>query len=216
MNPVKEDLRILIADDHPLIRKGISQMLAEEFAGVKIGEAGDGSELLEKSRNETWDFIITDISMPGRSEFETVRQLKEENPLLPVLILSMYPEEQYAKRMLKAGASGYLLKDTAPEELCNAVKQILSGKKYFSSNVAQLLAEDAVRGKKDAPVHELLSDRELEVFKLIASGKNVSDIAEKLSLGIPTISTYRARILEKLEMKNNSELTHFAISNGLI
>lgn len=191
-------------------------MLAEEFTGVQIGEAKDGSELLEKSRDNTWDFVITDLAMPGRSELETVKQLKAENPLLPVLILSMYPEEQYAKRMLKAGASGYLLKDSAPEELCNAVRQILSGKKYFSANVAQLLAEDAVNGKKDAPLHELLSNRELEVFKLIASGKNVSDIAEKLSLGVPTISTYRARILEKLGMKNNSELTHFAISNQII
>ncbi|HLG33666.1 MAG TPA: response regulator transcription factor [Bacteroidia bacterium] len=213
---MKKNLRILIADDHPLIRKGISQMLTEEFAGVKIGEAKDGSELLEKSRKENWDFVITDLSMPGRSELETVKQLKTENPLLPVLILSMYPEEQYAKRMLKAGASGYLLKDSAPEELCNAVRQILSGKKYFSENVAQLLAEDAASGKKDAPVHELLSDRELEVFKLIASGKTVSEIAGKLSLSVPTISTYRARILVKLNLKNNSELTHFAISNGLI
>jgi DNA-binding NarL/FixJ family response regulator len=212
---MKNTLHILIADDHPLIRKGVSQMLIEEFGAVVIGEACDGSDLLAKSRNEKWDVIITDLSMPGRSELDTIKQLKMEQPHLPVLVLSMYPEEQYAKRMLKAGASGYLLKDSAPEELCNAVLQVLSGKKYFSANVAQLLAEDALNGNKDVPVHELLSDRELEVFKLIASGKAVSEIADKLSLSVPTISTYRMRLLDKLNLKNNSELTHFAISNGI-
>jgi len=213
---VQKTLNILIADDHPLIRKGISQLLKEEFANVQIGEANDGMELLEKSRQEKWDFVITDLSMPGRSELETIKQLKAEQPALPVLVLSMHSEEQYARRVLKAGASGYLLKDTATEELCNAVRQIISGKKYFSSNVAQLLAEDLVGRKKDAPVHELLSDREIEVFKFIASGKSVSDIANLLSLSVPTISTYRARILEKMKLKNNSELTYFAINNGII
>jgi DNA-binding NarL/FixJ family response regulator len=213
---MKTPLHILIADDHPLIRKGVSKMLTEEFAGVEIGEAGDGSELLDRSRLEKWDVVVTDLSMPGRSELDTIKQLKSEQPTLPVLVLSMYPEEQYAKRVLKAGASGYLLKDSAPEELCNAIRQILSGKKYFSAHVAQLLAEDVVSGNKGAPFHELLSDRELEVFKLIASGKTVSEIADKLSLSVPTISTYRARILEKMNFKNNSELTHFAISNSIV
>lgn len=213
---MKENFRILIADDHPLIRKGISQMLSEEFTGVHIGEANNGAELLEKSRAEKWDFVITDLSMPGGSELDSIKQLKSEHADLPVLVLSMYPEEQYAKRTLKAGASGYLLKDSAPEELCNAIRHILSGKKYLSDNVVQLLADDLYATGRDIPVHELLSDRELEVFRLIALGKTVSEIAEKLFLSVATISTYRTRILEKLNLKNNSELTHFAVRNGLV
>lgn len=213
---MKELTRILIADDHPLIRKGIIQMLTAEFVNVQFGEAKDGTELLSKSRNEKWDIIITDLSMPGGSVMETLKQLRIEKPVLPILVLSMLPEELYAKRALKAGASGYLLKDVAPEELCNAIRKILSGKKYISVNVAELLANDTFSGRKDIPFHELLSDREMEVFNLIASGKTVSDISELLSLSVTTISTYRARLLEKLNLKNNAELTHFAFSQGII
>ncbi len=213
---MKQTTRILIADDHPLIRKGIIQMLNEEFINLIIGEAKDSNELIEKSRKDKWNAIITDLSMPGGGELETIKILRAENPLLPILVLSMLSEELYAKRSLKAGASGYLLKDSAPEELGNALRKILEGKKYISANVAELLANDAFTGKKDIPFHQLLSDREMEVFKMIASGKNVTDIAEKLSLGVPTISTYRTRLLEKLNFKNNAELTHFAFSQGII
>lgn len=210
------DLKILIADDHPLVRKGIAEMIKDEFQKVIIEEVSNSKELLSSSRKGKWDVVITDLSMPGGGEFETLKQLRAENNNLPILALSMLPEELYAKRALRAGASGYLKKDTAPEELAKAIKVILSGKKYISAVVAQLLAEDTFKKKKDVPFYELLSDREMEVFKLIASGKSVSDIATLISLSVPTISTYRTRILEKLNLKNNAELTHFAFMNNLI
>ncbi|MCX6351080.1 MAG: response regulator transcription factor [Bacteroidetes bacterium] len=208
--------KILVADDHSLIRRGVIQMISEEFEKIQFGEAKDSAELLDKSRKEIWDIIIMDLTMPGGSEMETLKQLRIENPDLPILVLSMHAEEIYAKRVLKAGASGYLLKDAAPEELGNALRKIKSGKIYLSANVAQLLAEDAISGKANIPFHELLSDREMEVFRLIASGKTVSEIAKLLSLGVPTISTYRTRILEKLSLKNNAEIVHFAFNNGVI
>jgi two-component system, NarL family, invasion response regulator UvrY len=213
---LKDNLRILIADDHPIIRKGIQQLIVEEFANAEIGEANDADELLALARSQQWDIIVTDISMPGGGELDSLKQLRLENPELPILVLSMLAEEMYGKRALKAGASGYLGKESAPEELGNAIRIVLSGKKYISPKVAQLLAEEAIHGKKNVPFHELLSDREMEVFKMIASGKTVSEIAEILSLSVPTISTYRMRTLEKLNLRNNSDLTHFAFSNGII
>lgn len=213
---MKEYLRILIADDHPLLRKGIMQLITEEFSDAVIGQAGDGHELLEKSRSGSWDIIITDISMPGSGDLESLKQLRIENEDIPILVLSMMEEELFARRALKAGASGYLAKDSAPEELTNAIRFVLSGKKYISPKVAQLLAEDAISGKKNIPSHQLLSDRELQVLKLIASGKTVSEIAEILSISVPTVSTYRIRTLEKLHLRNNSDLTHFAFSQGII
>lgn len=213
---MKEFIRILIADDHPILRKGITQLITEGFSDAVIGEAGNGAELIEKCRSGSWDMIITDISMPGSGELESLKQLRVEYPDLPILVLSMLAEELYAKRALKAGASGYLVKDSAPEELANAIRCVMSGKKYISANIAQLLAIDAINGKKDIPFHELLSDREMQVLKLIASGNSVSEIAEMLSLSVPTISTYRIRTLEKLNLRNNSDLTHFAFSQGII
>lgn len=191
-------------------------MITEEFSDAVIGEANNGNELLEKSRTGSWDIIITDISMPGGGELESLKQLRIEDKAIPILVLSMLAEELYAKRALKAGASGYLAKDSAPEELTNAIRCLMSGKKYISGNIAQLLALDAINGKKDIPYHELLSDREMQVLKLIASGNTVSEIAEMLSISVPTVSTYRIRTLEKLNLRNNSDLTHFAFSKGII
>ncbi len=207
-------IQILIADDHTIIRKGLKQILLEEFPDAQIGEVADGNELLKQARAAKWDIVISDISMPGRSGLETLKQIKEEFPKLAVLILSMYPEDQYAIRVLRAGASGYLNKEGAPEELIKAVRQILEGRRYISPAVAEKLAEDLNQDSTKA-LHEALSDREFHVMKLISSGKTVSEIAEILSLSVATVSTYRARILLKMNMKTNAELTHYAIENKL-
>lgn len=204
---------ILIADDHPLIRKGVFLILEKEFPGVKISEVQNSKELLAKLQNETVDLVITDLSMPGGGELETIKNVRTQHPALPILALSMLSEEIYAKRVLKAGGSGFVSKDSASEELSGAIRTIHSGKKYISSKLAQYLAQEATQEIKEAPSHDLLSDRELEVFKLLASGKTVSEIAGIIFLSIPTISTYRTRILEKLGLKNNAELMHFALRN---
>jgi len=171
--------------------------------------------LIKKVIKENWDLIITDISMPGRSGMEALQQIKMEYPKLPVLVLSGHTEEQYAMRALKAGASGYLNKDTAPEELLQAVRRILQGKKYITSNIADKLIADLDKDGEKQP-HELLSDREFEVFKLIASGKSVSDIATQMLLSVTTVSTYRARVLAKMNLKTNADLTIYAIENKLL
>jgi DNA-binding NarL/FixJ family response regulator len=207
-------LRILIADDHTIIRKGLRQILLEEFPNAKISEVADGGELLKQARIGKWDIVISDLSMPGKSGLETLKQIKEEVPKLPVLILSMHPEDQYAIRVLRAGAAGYLNKEGAPEELIKAVRQILGGRRYISPTVAEKLAEDLSQDSTKA-LHETLSDREFHVLRLISSGKTVSEIAEMLSLSVATVSTYRARILLKMNMKTNAELTHYAIENKL-
>jgi len=208
-------INILIADDHSIVRKGLKQILAEEFSDANIAEVGNGSELVRKAREKKWDIVISDLSMPGRSGLEALKQLKEEFAKLPVLILSMHPEDQYAIRVLKAGASGYLSKDSASEELVNAVRMILGGRKYISPTVAEKLAENLGQDSTKA-IHETLSDREYEVLKLIAKGKTVSDISEILSLSLTTISTYRTRILTKMNLHNNAELTYYAIENKLV
>lgn len=208
-------IKVLIADDHSVVRKGLKQIIEEEFRSATIQEAIDGNELLKKVRSEKFDIVISDISMPGRNGLESLKQLKEEYPKLPILILSMHPEEQYAVRTLKAGASGYLTKESASEELVKAVKQILGGRRYISASVAEKLAEN-LDIKNENELHENLSNREFDVLKLIASGKTVSDIAKVFSLSVNTISTYRARILEKMKFKNNAELTHYAILKKLV
>ena len=208
-------LRILIADDHSIVRKGLKQILIEEFQDTHIGEAVDGSALVQMARAEEWDIIISDLSMPGLNGLDALKQLKSEFPDTPVLILSMHSEDHYAIRVLRAGAAGYLTKESASAELINAIRKILAGKRYISATVAEKLA-DSLDQDRDKPLHETLSDREFSVLKLIASGKTSTEIAEDLFLSITTVSTYRARILLKTGMKSNAELTRYAIQNNLV
>ena len=208
-------MRFLIADDHAIVRKGIRQILRDEFPDLIIDEVSNGSDLLDNVRVQKYDIIILDISMPGRNGLDILKQLKADEITAPVLVLSMHPEDQYAIRVLKAGASGFLSKDIAAEELVNAIKRILSGRKYITENVAEKLV-GGVDIRQSQPQHEVLSDREFEVLKFIASGKTVSEIANMLHLSVATISTYRTRILEKMHLKNNAELTHYVISQGIV
>ena len=208
-------LRILLADDHPLFRRGLAELLTREFDDVTIGEAGTASDLLDLVRTQEWDAVVMDVSMPGRSGPEVLRDLKRELPRLPVLVLSMHAEDQYAARMIKAGADGYVTKAAASQDVCNALKKILAGEKYISALVGEQLALVVTSGS-EKPLHETLSDREFQVLRLIASGKTSREIAEELSLSAATISTYRARILEKMQMKNNAELTTYAIQQNLV
>jgi DNA-binding NarL/FixJ family response regulator len=209
-------MHILIADDHAIVRKGIRQLLLEEYPLAIIEETGDGNSLVAKASDEKWDVVICDLDMPGRSGLDAMLQIKEIRPKLPVLIMSIYPEEQYAKRLLKAGAAGYVSKDAATEELAKAVRMVLQGRKYVSPVVAALIAEDMGQGSADRAPHEALSNREFEIFKMIASGGSVSEIADKLSLSTTTVSTHRARILAKMCMRTNSELIRYALDNKLI
>jgi two-component system invasion response regulator UvrY len=209
-------MRILIADDHAIVRKGIRQLLMEEYPLATIEEVGDGETLIAKTNTQEWDVVICDLDMPGRSGLDAMQQIRVTHPKLPVLIMSIYPEEQYARRLLKAGAAGYLNKDAATEDLAKAIRQVLQGRKYISPTVAQIIANDLGPDGADKASHESLSNREFEIFKLIASGKSVSEIADKLSLSSATISTHRARILVKMNLRTNSELTRYALNNKLI
>jgi two-component system invasion response regulator UvrY len=208
-------LRILIADDHTVVRKGLRQILLEEFPAAIIEEVPDAEELIKKVLTSKWDVVVSDLSMPGRSGLDALHQIKQISAELPVLILSIHPEEHYALRVLKAGASGYLSKDSAPAELVNAVKKVLLGKKYISANVAEKLASN-FSIDSDKQLHETLSDREFDVMKLLATGKSVSDIADTLALSVTTVSTYRARIMTKMNLKTNADLTKYAIENNLL
>ena len=208
-------IRILIADDHSVVRKGLRQILLEGFPTAHIEEVPDAEEMIKKIIQFPWDVVISDLSMPGRSGLEALQQLKQINPKLPVLILSIHPEDQYALRVLKAGASGYLSKDMAPDELVNAVQRVMLGKKYITASIAEKLASvlDQDSGKA---AHESLSDREFSVLKLLAAGKSVSEIAESLFLSVTTVSTYRSRIMAKMGMKNNADITLYSIEHKLI
>jgi len=208
-------LRILIADDHPLFRQGLADLITREFGAVTIGEAGTAAEMLNLVRTQAWDVVVMDVSMPGRSGPEALRDLKQERPRLPVLVLSMHAEDQYAVRMIKAGANGYVTKASAAGDVCNALRQLLAGEKYISASVGEHLAVVVKSGSEKSP-HETLSDREFQVLRLIASGKTSKEIAEELCLSAATVSTYRTRILEKMQLKNNSEITHYAIKHGLV
>ncbi|OSZ80140.1 DNA-binding response regulator [Chitinophagaceae bacterium IBVUCB2] len=208
-------IRILIADDHAIVRRGLKQILTEQYPFITIGEAGDAESLIAQAMKESWDVIICDMNMPGRSGLDALQQLKQLLPKLPVLIMSMYPEEQYAIRVLKAGASGYLGKETIHDDLVRAIETVISGKKFITPGIADKLA-NSFGVTSDLPLHESLSDREFDVFKLIAAGKSISDIATQLSLSATTVSTYRSRIMEKMNMRNNAELTRYAIENSLI
>jgi two-component system, NarL family, invasion response regulator UvrY len=208
-------MEILIADDHVYTRKGLQQIIKSEFPDVVITEAENGVSVVKHAREKKFDAIILDISMPKMNGLETMKQLQQNENKAPVLILSMYSEDQYAIRALKAGASGYLTKMSAAEELIDALNTVLHGRKYITSSLAEKLA-GSLNGKQGQAPHEQLSDREFLVLKMIASGKQVSGIAKELNLSIPTVSTYRARILFKMKMKSNAELTHYAISSGLM
>jgi two-component system, NarL family, invasion response regulator UvrY len=208
-------IRILIVDDHAILLRGLKEILEREFRDVSIGGAGTAEQALTQLDAENWDLVILDITMPGRSGVDVLRNLKALRPKLPVLVLSMHPEDQYGKRVLKAGASGYMNKESAPEELIKAVRKLLSGGRYVSPTLAETLAVDL--GRDDGtPAHERLSDREFEVLRKMASGKTVGQIARELHLSVPTVSTYRARILEKMGMSNTAELIRYALSHHLV
>lgn len=208
-------MNILLVDDHELVRGGLARIIAEEFSSAIIHEAENGLQAEKLARSGKWDIIISDMSMPDKTGLDVLKQLRSESIKTPMLILSIHPENQYALRVLKAGGNGYITKDCPRAEFVNAIKIILSGKKYISSNIAEKLASrfDEDLGKEQ---HELISDRELQVLKLIGSGKTVSEIAQELSLSVATISTYRSRLLEKMSLKNNSELALYAINNFLV
>ena len=207
--------RILIADDHAIVREGIKQILVEMSDSIIIDEASNGQEVLRDIWKNEYDLVLLDISMPGRNGLDILKQIKSDKPDLKVLVLSMHPEEQYAVRALKAGASGYLTKERTPHELIDAVQKVSTGKKYVSSSLAETLACH-LENNSEKPLHEMLSDREYEVLCMIASGKTVKEIADELSLSVKTISTYRTRILDKMQMKNNAQLTHYTIQNHLV
>jgi DNA-binding NarL/FixJ family response regulator len=208
-------IRVLIADDFPILRRGLKEILMRELDGVTCGEAGNGEQVLDQIQSHDWDLLILDITMPGRGGLDVLRNLKALRPKLPVLVLSMHPENQYGKRVLKAGASGYMNKECAPEELTKAVGNLLGGGRYVSPALAETLALDLSRDD-GRPAHETLSDREFEVLRKIASGKTVGQIAEELHLSVPTVSTYRARILEKMSLSTTAELMRYALSNHLV
>ena len=206
--------RVLIVDDHAIVRQGLRRIL-EDAKGLKVGgEAANGVEALKMMRAEKWDVVLLDISMPEKNGIDTLKQIMERNKGAKVLILSMYPEDQHAVRLMKAGASGYLTKETAPEKLVEAIRTVVSGKKHISPTLSELLLLECGSNSGKLP-HEILSDREYQVLRLIGSGKSVSDVAETLSISVKTVSTYRTHILEKMKLKNNAELTYYVVQNGL-
>jgi two-component system, NarL family, invasion response regulator UvrY len=207
--------RVLIADDHAIVRRGLKEILMRELEGATWGEAENEHQVLDQVQSHDWDLLILDITMPGRGGLDILRSVKALRPRLCVLVLSMHPENQYGKRVLKAGASGYMNKERSPEELISAVRKLLSGGRYVSPALAETLASD-LSPDAERPAHESLSNREFEVLRKIASGKTVSQIAEELHLSVPTVSTYRARILEKMRMSTTAELMHYALRNHLV
>lgn len=208
-------IKVLIADDHAVVRSGLKQILAETRDLVAAGEAANGNEVLDSIRKNQWDVVVLDISMPGRSGLEVLKDLKRIRPELPVLVLSIHSEDQYALRVLRAGASGYMTKETAPDELVKAIRKVSKGGRYVSPNLAEQLAFDLV-SSLEKPLYKTLSDREYEVMCNIASGKTIGEISKDLMLSPKTISTYRGRILEKMKLKTNANLTYYAIKNGLV
>ena len=208
-------IKVLIADDHTIVREGLKQILADNPSIHVAGEASSGTEVIKKIQEKEFDVVVLDISMPGQSGLDTLKQIKYMKPALSVLILSMHPEEQYAIRSIKAGASGYLTKDSATEELITAIQRISEGRRYITLSLAEKLAFALSADTKKLP-HEDLSDREYQVLCLIASGHTVTQISKKLSLSIKTVSTYRSRLLAKMNMQNNSQITHYAIKHDLV
>jgi DNA-binding NarL/FixJ family response regulator len=207
-------IKVLLADDHAILRGGVKEMLIRHLESVECGEAENAEQVLAQVREHPWDLLILDITMPGRSGLDILADLKLLRPELPVLILSMMPEDQFGKRALKAGAWGYLKKESAPEELIQAIHKVLSGGRYVSPTLAEKFARD-LQGDSDRPLHEALSPREFEILVMIATGKAVGQIAEELHLSGTTVSTHRARILEKMNMTTNAELIRYAVRNHL-
>jgi DNA-binding NarL/FixJ family response regulator len=209
-------IKVLIADDHAIVRSGLKQILDETSGEIQVqGEAANGREVLEKIHAQDWDVLVLDITMPGRSGLDILKDIRQLKPKLPILILSMHAEEQFATRMLKAGASGYLNKESAPEELVKAIRKVYDGGKYVSPAQAERMVSELTSDTGKAP-HELLSDREYEILCLIASGKTATQIAKQLCLSVKTVSTYRTRILDKMKLETNAQLTHYAIKGGLV
>lgn len=207
--------KVLIADDHPILRTGLKQIITAESDIEVVGEAANGMEVLDFLRKHPCDLVLLDISMPKRGGLDVIDEIKQIQPNIGILILSIYPEEQYAIRALRTGASGYLTKASAPNELINAIHKVLSGGKYISLSLAEILASEIDRYSSQQP-HKRLSDREYQVMCMLAAGKTVTEVANELNLSVKTISTYRARILEKMNMKNNAQLTFYAVENHLI
>jgi DNA-binding NarL/FixJ family response regulator len=208
-------MRVLIADDHAVFRRGLKETLGEAFPRLTFGEAKTAREAVDFVTRQDWEIVILDISMPGKSGLDILEDLKRLRPRLPVLLLSMHPEERFAKRALKAGAAGYLTKDSIPEELKTAVQRVLAGSRYVSATLAERLAHDLREGA-NTPIHERLSAREFQVLRMIASGKSVKQIATDVSLSVKTVSTYRARILVKTGMKTTAELIRYALESHLV
>ena len=206
--------RVLIADDHALFRAGLRQFLVEALPSAEIGEAATGNEVLTCLQRKGWDMLVLDINMPDRTGLDILRHVKSGHPATRVLVLSGYPERQYALNVLRAGASGYIAKDAAPEDLLKAVRMVLQGRRYVSESLAELLLLDMDRA--DKPLHTLLSDREFQIFGKLAAGQGVSEIGRELCLSVKTVSTYRTRILEKMRMKSNADLTSYALRNEII
>jgi DNA-binding NarL/FixJ family response regulator len=208
-------IRVLIADDHAILRRGLQEILVRELEDSVFGEAKDAREVLTRTQSDDWDLVILDITMPGRSGLDVLRDLRALRPKLPVLILSMHSEAQYGKRILRAGASGFMNKESAPEELVKAVQKVLAGGRYVSPVLAERLALD-LNDEAQRDLQETLSHREFEVLRMIALGKTIGQIAEELHLSVSTVSTYRARILEKMEMTTTAELMRYALRNHLV
>ncbi len=207
--------RALIIDDHTITRAGLRRILSDTAQSIVVGEAANGAEALELVMSQQWDIVMLDISLPDRSGLEVLKAIKKARPALPVMVLSMYPVDQYALRVLRAGGAGYLTKESAPDQLLEAVRKVTAGMRYITPEVAECIARDWNRNPVQ-PVHEMLSDREFEVMRLIASGKSVGDIAKDLTLSVKTVSTYRTRVLQKLHLRHNAELTYYAVINKLI
>lgn len=207
-------MKFLVADDHAVTRCGVKQILLGQFNDVSFGEAQNASETLEKISKQNWDLLLLDLGMRGRGGIDLIREIKARRPKLPILVLTMYSEDQYAVRAFQNGASGYLSKESVAEELTSAVRKVLSGGRYVTSSLAERLAQN-LAGDDERPVHELLSDRELEVLRQLAQGKTVTEVAKELSLSAKTISTYRSRILLKMKLKNTAELIRYGIQHGL-
>ena len=208
-------MKILLTDDHAVVRQGLKLILADHFKHAVFGEARNAQEAFTRVAKEKWDVAVLDVTMPGRSGLEVLKEIKRLRPKMPVLILSMHPEDQFAVRMLKTGAAGYLTKESAGEELVGAIEKVVGGGRYISSSLAERMASYLDVDVQKAP-HERLSNREFLILRMIASGKAVSQIAKELSLSVKTISTYRARLLDKMDMKNNAELTHYAVQKSLV
>ena len=208
-------LRILIADDHEIVRKGLWKVLVETLQPIKVDEASNGQEVMSKVLKSEYDLVVLDLKMPGKSGLDVLKEIKQHHPKLPVLILSMHPEEQFAIRAIRAGAAGYLTKECAGDELVLAIRKALKGERYISDSLAQILAGE-LDSDSEKPLHEILSDREYQVMLMVASGKPVGAIAKELCLSVKTISSYRTNILLKTKMKNNAEITHYAIQNKLV